>query len=152
MREKPQAQPDFLSVLPLNHDVPADHPLRAIKRHTNAVLREHSPLFDELYEELSRPSIPPEQRLKARVRTALYPIRSERLFGEQLGYNLLWLWFLDREFSEQTEECAGDNEIRFQRVSTDRCVSASARSAMVMGSQHFIANHLSLGLEGVRSN
>jgi len=31
---------------------------------------------------------------------ALYSVRSERLFCEQLGYNLLWLWFLDREFSE----------------------------------------------------
>ena len=59
-----------------------------------------SPLFDELYEELGRPSIPPEQLLKARVLTALYTVRSERLFCEQLGYNLLWLWFLDREFSE----------------------------------------------------
>lgn len=27
-------------------------------------------------------------------------MRSERLFCEQLGYNLLWLWFLDRELSE----------------------------------------------------
>ena len=42
-------------------------------------------------------SIPPEQLLKARVLTALYTVRRERLFCEQLGYNLLWLWFLDRE-------------------------------------------------------
>jgi len=27
-------------------------------------------------------------------------VRSERLFCEQLGYNLLWLWFLDRELSQ----------------------------------------------------
>ena len=27
-------------------------------------------------------------------------MRSERLFCEQLAYNLLWLWFLDREFDE----------------------------------------------------
>jgi hypothetical protein len=33
------------------------------------------------------------------VLTALYTVRSERLFCEQLGYNLLWLWFLDREYS-----------------------------------------------------
>lgn len=44
--------------------------------------------------------MPPEQLLKARVLTALYSVRSERLFCEQRGYNLLWLWFLDREFSE----------------------------------------------------
>jgi len=100
MRGKPQAQPDFLTVINLNNCVPDDHPLRAIKRHMDAVLKRLSPEFDELYEELGRPSIPPEQLLKARVLTALYTVRSERLFCEQLGYNLLWLWFLDREFHE----------------------------------------------------
>jgi transposase len=34
------------------------------------------------------------------VLTVLYTVRSERLFCEQPSYNLLWLWFLDREFSE----------------------------------------------------
>lgn len=104
MRGKPQAQPDFLTVINLNACVPADHPLRAIKRHVDAVLKKLSPLFDDLYDELGRPSIPPEQLLKARVLTALYTVRSERLFCEQLGYNLLWLWFLDREFSEGSFE------------------------------------------------
>ena len=99
MRGKPQAQPDFLTVINLNDCVPADHPLRAIKRQMDVVLKKLSPLFDELYEELGRPSIPPEQLLKARVLTALYTVRSERLFCEQLGYNLLWLWFLDRELA-----------------------------------------------------
>lgn len=100
MRGKPQAQPDFLTVINLNATVPADHPLRPIKRQVDAVLRKLSPLFDELYAADGRDSIPPEQLLKARVLTALYSVRSERLFCEQLGYNLLWLWFLDREFSE----------------------------------------------------
>jgi transposase len=100
MRGKPQAQPDFLTVINLNACVPADHPLRLIKRHVDAVLQRLSPLFDELYADEGRSSIPPEQLLKARVLTALYTVRSERLFCEQLGYNLLWLWFLDREFSE----------------------------------------------------
>ena len=99
MRGKPQAQPDFLTVIHLNATVPADHPLRPIKRHVDAVLQKLSPLFDELYAADGAPSIPPEQLLKARVLTALYTVRSERLFCEQLGYNLLWLWFLDREFS-----------------------------------------------------
>ena len=100
MRGKPQAQPDFLTVVNLNTSVPAAHPLRAIKRRVDAVLQRLSPLFDELYAGEGRPSIPPEQLLKARVLTALYSVRSERLFCEQLGYNLLWLWFLDRELSE----------------------------------------------------
>ena len=100
MRGKPQAQPDFLTVVKLYECVPAEHPLRAIKARLDTVLKKLSPEFDKLYEELGRPSIPPEQLLKARVLTALYTVRSERLFCEHLGYNLLWLWFLDREFNE----------------------------------------------------
>jgi len=64
------------------------------------VLATLSPLFDELYAQEGRPSIPPEQLLKSRILMALYSVRSERLFCEQLGYNLLWLWFLDRELDE----------------------------------------------------
>lgn len=100
MRGTSQAQPDFLTVVNLNAIVPADHPLRAIKRRVDAVLKKLSPEFDALYAPEGRASVPPEQLLKARVLMALYTVRSERLFCEQLSYNLLWLWFLDREFAQ----------------------------------------------------
>jgi transposase len=100
MRGTSQPQPDFLTVVNLNAVVPVAHPLRGIKRRVDAVLQKLSPLFDPLYAQTGTASIPPEQLLKARVLMALYTVRSERLFCEQLAYNLLWLWFLDREFSE----------------------------------------------------
>jgi transposase len=100
MRGKPQAQPEFLTTINLNQRVPADHPLRGIKERVDRVLAKLSPLFDQLYADEGRPSIPPEQLLKSRIVMALYSVRSERLFCEQLAYNLLWLWFLDRELDE----------------------------------------------------
>src|SRR5713226_9194738 len=100
MRGKPQAQPEFLTILNLNQRVPADHPLRGIKERVDKVLVKLSPLFDALYADEGRPSIPPEQLLKSRILMALYSVRSERLFCEQLAYNLLWLWFLDRELDQ----------------------------------------------------
>ncbi len=93
MRGKPQAQPEFLTILNLNQRVPAD-------QRVDKVLVKLSPLFDALYADEGRPSIPPEQLLKSRILMALYSVRSERLFCEQLAYNLLWLWFLDRELDE----------------------------------------------------
>lgn len=39
------------------------------------------------------------QRLKARFRTARYRGRTERLFCDQPGYNLRWLWFRDHDRS-----------------------------------------------------
>lgn len=100
MRGKAQAQPEFLTTINLNQRVPADHPLRGIKTRADEVLARLSPLFDALYAAAGRPSIPPEQLLKGRILMALYSVRSERLCCEQLAYNLLWLWFLDRELDE----------------------------------------------------
>jgi len=100
MRGKAQSQPEFLTTVNLNQRVPADHPLRGIKARADQVLRKLSPLFDDLYARDGRPSIPPEQLLKSRVLMALFSVRSERSYCEQLGYNLLWLWFLDRELDE----------------------------------------------------
>jgi transposase len=100
MRGKNEPQPEFLTVLNLNAAVPAVHPLRAIKRRVDEALRQLSPLLDQFYAAEGRPSIPPEQLLKSRLLIALYSVRSEGLFCEQLGYNLLWLWFLDRELSQ----------------------------------------------------
>ena len=100
MRGKHKPQPEFLTVINLNQRVPADHPLRGIKVRVDQVLGKLSGLFDEMYAEGGRPSIPPEQLLKSRILMALYSVRSERLFCEQLAYNLLWLWFLDRDLDE----------------------------------------------------
>jgi len=100
MRGKPQAQPQFFTTIKLNQRVPMDHPLRGIKTRVDKLLARLSPLFDELYSKEGRPSIPPEQLLKSRLLIALYSVRSERLYCEQLAYNLLWLWFLDRELDE----------------------------------------------------
>lgn len=97
MRGKPQVQPEFLTIINLNQRVPAHHPLRGIKERVDKVLAKLSPLFDEWYAGEGRPSIPPEQLLKSRILMALYSVRSERLCCEQLAYNLLRLWFLDRE-------------------------------------------------------
>lgn len=100
MRGKPTPQPEFLTVVNLNQRVPSDHPLRDIKRRVDGILASLSTLLDQLYAQEGRPSIPPEQLLKSRILMALYSVRSERLFCEQLGYNLLWLWFLDRELDQ----------------------------------------------------
>lgn len=100
MRGQAKDQPEFCTLINPETRIPPEHPLRVIKCQAEEVLRRLSPLFDELYASNGRPSIPPEQLLKARLLMALYSVRSERLFCEQLAYNLLWLWFLDRELDE----------------------------------------------------
>jgi transposase len=80
--------------------VPKEHPIRTIKQPLDEVLRRMSRRFDAMYAQEGRPSIPPERLLKAKVLMALFSVRSENLFVEQLGYNLLFRWFLDMDLSE----------------------------------------------------
>lgn len=74
--------------------VPTDHPLRPIRRMTDAALARLSPRFDRLYSDMGRPSIAPEKLLRALLVQALYTVRSERLLMEELRYNLLFRWFV----------------------------------------------------------
>ena len=74
--------------------VPPDHPLRQIRPLVNAALARLSPEFDELYSLTGRPSVPPEQLLRALLLQAFFTIRSERQLMEQLTYNILFRWFV----------------------------------------------------------
>ena len=80
--------------------VPKEHPIRSIKRYIDEVLGRLSPELDKMYAQEGRPSIPPERLLKGKVLIALFSVRSENLFVEQLHYNLLFRWFLDMDLSE----------------------------------------------------
>jgi transposase len=86
---------DFLfSYVSPEQRVPADHPMRPIRRLVDAALGRLSPRFDAMYTDFGRPSIPPEQLLRALLLQVLYTVRSERLLIEQLEYNLLFRWFV----------------------------------------------------------
>lgn len=100
MRGAPKPQPEIVCLLSLESVVPKDHPIRQIKKDVDAILRDMNGLFTEMYAQRGRPSIPPERLLKAKVLMALYTVRSEHLFIEQLQYNLLFRWFLDMDLSE----------------------------------------------------
>ena len=95
MRGKPERQLAMLSSLSTEDLIPADHPIRRIRKVVEDVLAELDGEFDAMYSRIGRPSIPPEQLLKATVLMALYSLRSERAFCERLNYDLLFKWFLD---------------------------------------------------------
>ena len=94
-------QPDAMfSYISAEQRVPSDHPLRAVRRLVDDVLREMSREFDGLYATVGRPSVPPERLLRAQLLQIFYSIRSERLLMEQLDYNLLFRWFVGLELDE----------------------------------------------------
>ena len=95
MRGRCCPQLSMLAFVDLDARIPAGHPLRTVKRLADRALAELSPVFDQMYAAGGRPSIPPERLLKASLLIALYSVRSERAFCEELDYHLLYRWFLD---------------------------------------------------------
>ncbi len=95
MRGTPDRQMAMLTTLSTEDLIPADHPIRRIRKVVDAVLGDLDSEFDSMYSRIGRPSVPPEQLLKATVLMALYSLRSERAFCERLNYDLLFKWFLD---------------------------------------------------------
>src|SRR5439155_22549429 len=94
MRGPDERQAILFSYRSIEDRIPPDHPLRAMRRLVDPLLVELSPRFQELYSAVGRPSIPPEQLLRALLLQACYTIRSERQLMEQLDYNLLYRWFV----------------------------------------------------------
>jgi transposase len=100
MRGTIKSQPELVCLISPESVVPAAHPIRTIKAQVDTVLRRMGRVFDRMYAEEGRPSIPPERLLKAKVLIARFSVRSENLFVEQLHYNLLYRWFLDMDLAE----------------------------------------------------
>lgn len=112
MRGRRDAQVTMLAFIDLETRVPPAHPLRTIKRLADAALLELSPVFDAMYARGGRPSIPPERLLKASLLMALYSVRSERAFCEELDYHLLFRWFLDMELADPSFDASAFSKNR----------------------------------------
>ena len=100
MRGFQDKQTGMWTFVSIEDRIASDHPLRRIKKLADQRLVELSRVFNRMYSEVGRPSIAPERILKSLLLIALYSVRSERQFCEQLGYNLLFRWFLDMELEE----------------------------------------------------
>ena len=123
--------------------MPAEHPLRPIREMTDHALVRLSPQFEAMYSEMGRPSIPPEQLLRALLLQALYSIRSERLLIEQLDYNLLFRWFVGLGMDEAIWDHSTFSKNRDRLLAGDvateffDAVLAAARQHRLLSDEHF---------------
>ena len=100
MRGDDNLQEGMYSYISPEKRVPADHPLRPIRKIVDEILKEMSPKFQKLYSDVGRPSIAPERLLRSLLLQIFYSVRSERMLIEQLQYNLLFRWFVGMEMDE----------------------------------------------------
>ena len=133
----------MLSSLTPDQLVPPDHPIRQIKPIVDQALFELSPVFNRMYAEMGRPSIPPEHLLKACLLITLYSVRSERQFCERLQYDLLFKWFLDLNIMDPAFDAStfSKNKERLFEHQAARelleAVVAEARRRKLLSEDHF---------------
>jgi transposase len=94
MRGSDERTGSLFSFVDLEERVPARHPLRKIRQIVNEALIALDPEFSRLYSGEGRPSIAPEQLLRASLLQAFFSVRSERQLMEQFDYNLMFRWFV----------------------------------------------------------
>jgi transposase len=143
MRGPDDPNSDMFSYVVPEARVRPDHPLRPIRRMTDEVFAALSPQFTKMYSDIGRPSIPPEQLLRALLLQYLYTIRSERLLMEEIDYSVLFRWFIglgmdDPIWSPTTFSKNRDRLLRSDIAAAffDAVVD-QARAANLLSDEHF---------------
>src|SRR5271154_5698282 len=143
MRGADHQQADMFSYLSPEQRVRKDHPLRAVRAMTEEILGNMSALFDAMYADGGRPSIPPEKLLRAQLLQMLYSVRSERLLMEEIDYSILFRWFVGLNLDEKAWDATTFTKNR------DRLLEAAvakeflaqvverARTAGLVSDEHF---------------
>lgn len=143
MRGPDEQTSDMFSYVIPEQRVRADHPLRAIRRMTDDVFAALSPRFTAMYSAMGRPSIPPEQLLRALLLQYLYTVRSERLLMEEIDYSVLFRWFIGLGMDEPIWSPTTFSKNRERLLQSDiaaaffDAVIDQARAAALLSDEHF---------------
>jgi len=133
----------MFSYLSPEQRVRADHPLRAIRAMTDRVFAQLSPRFTKMYSDMGRPSIPPEQLLRALLLQSLYTVRSERLLMEEIDYSVLYRWFVGLSMDDPIWSPTTFSKNRDRLLESDiasaffDAVIGQAREAGLLSDEHF---------------
>lgn len=143
MRSTEQKQTELFCTISIESLVPADHPLRTVRKRADAALRRMEIDWSELYSERGRPSIPPEQLLRAMLLQVLYGYGSERRLMQEMRYNFALRWFVGLTMSEEPWDVTvfTKNRERFLRGQVAeawlKAVVLEAHSEQLIDPEHF---------------
>jgi transposase len=143
MRSPDEPQDELFCTISIESMIPPDHPLRAILAVANRALRRMEPQFQKLYSATGRPSVPPEQVLRAMLLLTLYGFRSERRLMEEMRYNFALRWFVGLTMGEPLWDVTVFTKNRERFVQSDlaqqwlQAVVMEAHPASLIDAEHF---------------
>lgn len=143
MRGEVSPQEIMFSYRTLESRIPVDHPIRKIRQVVDQALKELAPTFDEMYSSVGRPSIPPEQLIRAMLLQILFTIRSERQLVERLDYDLMFRWFvglsIDDDVWNHSSFSKNRDRLMFHEIDTlfFDAIKKQAYAKKLMSRDHF---------------
>ena len=123
--------------------IPKSDPICKVRRLVDTALIELAPLFDDMYSETGRPSIPPEQLIRALLLQIFFSLRSERQLMERLDYDLMFRWFVVLGMDEQVwkHSVFSKNRGRLMQHAVDElffeAIKQQAYAKQLMSREHF---------------
>ena len=143
MRGEENNQSELFHTFSVESCIPANHPLRRLRKLCDEALRSLDVVFDTMYSDVGRPSIAPERLLKSQLLIALYSVRSDEQFCEMLGYNILFKWFLGMSMSELPFDRSSFSKNRSRLIEHEvgkeflSAVVELARKEKLLSTEHF---------------
>lgn len=143
MRGEANPQPNMFSYVDLESRIPQTHPIRKIRRIVDIALNSIEPYFDDMYANQGRPSIPPEQLLRALLLQILFTVRSERQLMERIDYDLLFRWFVGLGIDDKVwnHSTFSKNRDRLLSINVDELffesIKDQAYSHQLLSHEHF---------------
>jgi transposase len=127
----------------LSQRVPLGHPLRRVRVLADEAMVGLEARFETMYSRMGRPSIPPEQLLRALLLQMFYTIRSERMLMEQREYNLLFRWFVGLGMNDRVWDASSFTKNRERLLEGEvaqeffAAVVAAAGKLRLLSDEHF---------------
>ena len=143
MRGEPDAQASLFSYVDLEQRIPKQHPIRKVRKMVDNALADMDGAFDEMYSVVGRPSIPPEQLIRALLLQILFTIRSERQLMERLDYDLMFRWFVGLQMDDPVWNHSVFSKNRDRLLLHDidelffNAIKQQAKAKKLMSQEHF---------------
>jgi transposase len=143
MRGQSKTQAALFSYVDLESRIPAAHPIRKVRQIVDQALADLEPAFCEMYSVVGRPSIPPEQMIRALLLQIFFTIRSERQLIERLDYDLMFRWFVGLSIDDKvwSHSVFSKNRDRLLAGEIDElffdAVKKQASARQLMSKDHF---------------
>lgn len=122
MRGMDERAGSLFSYVDLEIRISPKHRLRVIRAIVTDALSTRDADFDGLYSRIGRPSIAPEQLLRAMLLQLFYAIRSERLLVERLNFDLSFRWLVGLGIDDQVWDASTFSKNRDRLLDGDVAV------------------------------